>query len=541
MIERHLQTCRGERFHGDFAGRGRTTFCPSCLLEDARPDGPSRGRRVGRLAWLFSPVRTCAVHRIPLVRFPNASGSGRFQDMDTVAPADAELEALAASAFAREVSPLQAYVEARLEGAAGPAWLDGQRIDQAAIASEMVGACMLHGVRFARRALTRGPVGRGGGRGVRGDLARRGGAVRGLRGDVPEVPGAAGRGGPQAIYGRLYAWVRVPKKAAAMRPDPGRPARVHSRPHGNRARSARIPADTLLRRRRHSVASLAREKGMNPKTLNRALVLTGLMPEGDPDRVDGHPQRRGAGGRASGRPARRRDFGRADPRASRLHPDASRAAGARWIYRADRREGRVGRDDVEHGGEGGCRRLPRPVPRDGRAGGESPGRACGHVIDAAKVAKRKVIDVVRLVLDGDLARVELLDEDLRLKSVLVDPDEVGRVLDAREARGRVPIRGAAARLATRERRRAGPVTERGRDGRPYLRAFVKGDPMSTETWWFDPLDLDEFAAGHVDLAALAEERGISANALRRHLNDAGIEPILPWERLEKLVYRRADL
>ena len=65
--------------------------------------------------------------------------------------------------------------------------------------------------------------------------------------------------------------------------------------------------------------------------------------------------------------------------------------------------------------------------------------------------------------------------------------------------------------------------------------------MSTETYWFDPLDLDEFAAGHVDLSTLAEERGISPNALRRHLNDDGIEPIFSWERLEKLVYRRADL
>ncbi len=153
-IDRHLQACRGERFHGDFAGRGRTTFCPSCLLDDARPYGPSRGRRVGRLAWLFSPVRTCAVHRIPLVRFPNASPGRQFQDMDAVVPADADLEALAAAALPRMVSPLQAYVEARLEGAASPAWLDGQRIDQAAIASEMVGASVLHGTRFARRAFT---------------------------------------------------------------------------------------------------------------------------------------------------------------------------------------------------------------------------------------------------------------------------------------------------------------------------------------------------------------------------------------------------
>lgn len=70
---------RGHRFHAEFAARGRTTFCPACLLEDARADGPSRGRRVGRVNWFFSPFRTCPVHGVPLYRAPQLSYADRFQ------------------------------------------------------------------------------------------------------------------------------------------------------------------------------------------------------------------------------------------------------------------------------------------------------------------------------------------------------------------------------------------------------------------------------------------------------------------------------
>jgi hypothetical protein len=171
---------------------------------------------------------------------------------------------------------------------------------------------------------------------------------------------------------------------------------------------------------------------------------------------------------------------------------------------------------------------------------DRPGPGMHHVIDAAPVTKRKVTDIVRLVLDGDLGRLELLDEEMGLKSVVIDPDEVVRVLDAREARGRVPIGEAATRLQLKKSGMRALIAGRRRDGRPHLRAFVSGDPARTQTSWFDPLDLDAFAADHVDLAALAEERGLSTDALQRQLDDAEIAPILPRDHLNRLVFRRSD-
>jgi hypothetical protein len=144
-VDRRLYEHRGERFHAEFAGRTRTTYCPACLLDDGRSGNASGGLRVGRINWLFAPVRTCRIHRIPLVRQECTSYAEQFQDMGRVAPGDALLQAVVAQSPTRDVSPLQDYVERRLEGATGPDWLDGQAIDQAARACEMLGAVVRHG------------------------------------------------------------------------------------------------------------------------------------------------------------------------------------------------------------------------------------------------------------------------------------------------------------------------------------------------------------------------------------------------------------
>lgn len=197
---------RGQQFHAEFAGRERTTFCPACLLDDVRPGSPSRGLRVGRVNWLFSPIRTCPVHGIPLCRTAHQSYAERFQDMALVAPDDATLSRLVDAAETRPVSPLQRYVEERFEGKSGPAWLDGQQIDFGTRAAEMIGACLLHGAHVDLPALSEdqwdaaGAVGfehaAGGEGGIRSALAEL--LQRMRRDDL--------KGGPQAAFGRLFQW-----------------------------------------------------------------------------------------------------------------------------------------------------------------------------------------------------------------------------------------------------------------------------------------------------------------------------------------------
>jgi hypothetical protein len=213
-----LYEYRGHAFHAEFAGRERTTFCPACVLEDSRPDSPSRDLGVGRVTWLFSPIRTCPVHRIPLYRAARQSYAGRFQDMALVAPADAALAEMVGRGEARSASPLQRYVEDRLDGRSGPAWLDGQQIDLGARAAEMLGACMLYGTRVDLPALSEGQRDAAGASGS--EFVARGEA--GIRTAFDELlqrlRGGDGKGGPQAAFGRLFQWLQFNKSSKPRGP-----------------------------------------------------------------------------------------------------------------------------------------------------------------------------------------------------------------------------------------------------------------------------------------------------------------------------------
>lgn len=53
--------------------------------------------------------------------------------------------------------------------------------------------------------------------------------------------------------------------------------------------------------------------------------------------------------------------------------------------------------------------------------------------------------------------------------------------------------------------------------------------------------MERFVSEHVELKDLAEAHGVNAKALRCRLSDIGIEPVLPRQKLNRFVYRRADL
>jgi hypothetical protein len=131
-------------------GSARDSAPPACLTTGS----PSRGRRVGRVAGLFAPVRTCPVQGIALWRSVASAYSERFQDMELVATEDRTLRAMATQAVRRPVSALQAHVERRREGVTGPTLLGGQAIDQASRAREVLGAVLIHGPRVDLPALS---------------------------------------------------------------------------------------------------------------------------------------------------------------------------------------------------------------------------------------------------------------------------------------------------------------------------------------------------------------------------------------------------
>ncbi|MCE6950292.1 TniQ family protein [Cereibacter sphaeroides] len=284
-IDDRLYEHRSQRFHAEFAGRDRTTFCPACLLADREEAGSSKGQRVGRVNWLFAPVRTCPVHGVPLVRFGNRAWSERFQDMKVVAPADEELQALVARTSTRRVSPLQIYVERRLEGQEGPARLDGQQIDLAVRATEILGMCVLRHPHVELPAQTEADWDEAGAVGY-GFTSRGEEGIREALDEIRAQPCITRKqGGPQAIFGRLYQWLQYNRSAKDRGPI-REVVREYFLDTMEIAPGTMLFGEAVPSRRRHSVASLARQFGLNYRTLNRALVLTGLVPAGDADVLD---------------------------------------------------------------------------------------------------------------------------------------------------------------------------------------------------------------------------------------------------------------
>jgi len=534
-IGTRLYQYRGEVFSAEFIGRDRTTYCPACLLEDDAPGGA----RVGRLNWGFAPVRTCPRHRIPLVRHKIGFYAETFQDMALVAPEDAVLTWQAKDAPTRAASPLQSYVEARLAGARGPAWLDGQQIDQASRACEMLGVALLHEARIDLPGLTEAQWDEAGAAGF--DHAERG--VAGLHEAFALIHkrfrDAGGKGGPQAVFGRLYQWLQFRKNQK----DPGPIADVlrdYILDTMAIAPGTRVFDQVLDTRRRHSVQSLSKASGIHIRTLNRALVRTGLLPAADEDQLDGMATVDVELGEALADRIQNSIPVKDIPAYINCHrtqaerlvrqgiivqiaPDRARASGVL---------SNVAVEDLD-------RFLERLRARGRQV--ERPGVGMMNMIEASEAARWPTLDIVRLVLEGALDRIELLDAGLGFKSVLVDPAEVKVVLDRRAAQERLAAADVAKALSITSSGVRHLVSYPDRDGRPFLVPETVKNSKGAVRHYFTQAEIDRFRATYVTLAELVASRGQSAKAIRKAFAEAGIAPIMPRPKLEAYVYRRSDI
>lgn len=140
-ITPHFLQLRGEQFAADFTTRSETQFCPICLKEDRQDQPRPYVAMRHRLNWRLSHVRTCPTHNVPLHSVNAGKTSGHYYELRAMGDAVFEARPLKP----RSPSPLQTYIEARLDGKTGPEWLDGQRIDYAVRATELLGALIVFG------------------------------------------------------------------------------------------------------------------------------------------------------------------------------------------------------------------------------------------------------------------------------------------------------------------------------------------------------------------------------------------------------------
>ncbi|MBK1636495.1 TniQ family protein [Rhodovulum adriaticum] len=269
---------RGEEFYADITVGKATRFCPACLAEDEASDLPPHAARRLRLAWMLAPVRTCPRHGLALVERKAGAWDDVTHELQALVPeTGAALASLAKSRPPRAPSELQSYVLARLEGDAGPAWLDRQGIDQVARATEMLGLVCAYGPRRKPADMT--PDDREAAIAVAWPHMRDG--EEGVCAAFQDLlDNAIARGtalsSRRAVFGGLYLWL----SSSNLRNDPG-PIRDLLRAfiieNMDLMPGQNLLGEVILQPRKSSIASIAKTELVDTRTLRNLLVSKGLI------------------------------------------------------------------------------------------------------------------------------------------------------------------------------------------------------------------------------------------------------------------------
>jgi len=265
---------RGELVTAEFLANPHTMFCPACLAED-----DERGERRGRWLWTLAVFRTCPRHEIPLMRRAKSKWDDAFHELDFRVPErGGVLRALAEDAEPRSVSALQEYVTQRILGKNGPGWLDSQTLDQATRVTENLGVLVAYGPAQKLPLLTSDDRDRAGRVGFAYTARGEAGIREALEDQFRNFDNATGTPGARKIFGCFYNAIAGSKSLK----DPGDIARILrdviieriALPAGRK-----VLGKNLAERRLHTVASLAKEQGLNSVTLRGVLVAAGVVPE----------------------------------------------------------------------------------------------------------------------------------------------------------------------------------------------------------------------------------------------------------------------
>ncbi|WP_406721214.1 TniQ family protein [Thioclava litoralis] len=263
---------RGLDFAGAFACGPVTRVCPACLNEDmAEARYPNAAVR-HRLLWKLAPVRTCAVHGIALRDLCVGTWDNLAGALQAVAAPD--VAGRQVRDVVRTVSPLQDYATARLEHIAGPEWLDGQDIDQAVRATEMLGALELFGPKMKASEMSHDmwdaagragwPIVSTGGAAIRQYLLARVTSSRGKR------------AAPRAAFGMLHTWLSSHRPTQNPEPirDILRDVIVETTPL---SKGQMLLGKPVTDPHLSSIASIARAEGVDAGTMRDVLLMAGLL------------------------------------------------------------------------------------------------------------------------------------------------------------------------------------------------------------------------------------------------------------------------
>jgi len=516
---------RGELVTAEFLSNPYTIFCPACLAED-----DMTGRRRGRWYWSLSVVRTCPHHEIPLVRQAHAAWDDKLHDLDRRVPErGCKLQAVFESAGRRSVSPLQDYVLRRLDGIAGPDWLDTQTLDQATRATELLGVLVVFGPDQKLPELTSDDWDHAGRIGFGCTSRGEKGIREALEAQVGNFEHASGTPGARKIFGCFYNALAHSKSLK----EPGDIARILraviteniAMPTGTKVLGVELPE-----RRLHTVASLAKEQDLDPRTLSNVLVAAGVIPESAPAH---HPIPLEQGREVAARVQRTVNVMSLWKCMNFTRPIVDQLFDDRLLT------------PIYCGRPGAKGRTQKAVDRDEIAMlvGKLHARAVELDIEtnklvpvskAAEKAKVPAITVLHMILGGFLGQVVRLAGQDGIGALRVDPAEVKQHakfctegLSPMAAFGSLKIpRDVGWRLV-----------DRGSDELSLAINWIVGPIDDHRIPRFDPQVVADFKAHFIHPARIAQQSDLQIGEVVRRLKRAGVRPVVAKSEIGVDFYR----
>lgn len=531
-VSKGTYSLRGEIISADLMSNPKTKFCPACLLSDDTAGLPLSQARRGRLSWLLRPVRTCARHGIGLESRSPMAWNDPHHEMGVVVPERGEaLEALALAAPQRPVSSLQHYVVARLEGAQGPQWLDSQTLEQAVRSTELLGALLEFGSARSVSEFTEEEWERAGSVGFEftslGELG-----IREALYQVQREFRATGRQ-PQHrnVFGRLYEAL-CSKRTAKDMGDIKRIVREHIFDTVAVSAGEPVLGESLGERRLHTVSSLAKKAGLNPKTLANVLMAKGLVTPDNPSGVfEAH-----AGEKVAASMRRLVHVKSLPKTLNSSRPQADGLMDERILKQISTGEaGAPGRTqkavdarDIENflAALDACARSVARVPA-----------GMVTIAKAAEKAKLPGVDIVHLILGGFLGKVVRDADTWGVAAIHVDSAEVRQVVrdtlvgvSPSQAAGRMgfPVRTVWALLDDEESGVLPSTRVHGPNGK---HSFSR----------LEIFDLDRFRVAYLKSGDIANRSGVPRDRVEKDLRRFRVQPILPKSRIGLDLYQANDL
>ncbi|MGO4738028.1 TniQ family protein [Bosea sp. 2KB_26] len=267
---------RGHTFGVNYLRREGGRACLRCLQDDrVAPDLPPGAGIRYRGHWRLTNLRTCHLHKTPIVTLPPPDETGLRRDF--ARRVAIQFDDLDFSTPHRVPSRLETYILSRLYNQPhAPCWLDTLPLYAAANSCEAIGATSVFGIRHNRKKLNDDEWWLAGSRGY--EIAS-GGAVA-IDAFLTELRLGASdrchRPGPYSWFGALYKWL-LGEKGADPVYDPLRSIMTLNLVE-TAAFSSNITVfgKPLPDRKVHSVRSAAQETGIHPRFIRRVLDATGI-------------------------------------------------------------------------------------------------------------------------------------------------------------------------------------------------------------------------------------------------------------------------